>query len=97
MTNWIMRMLFVATGAGVIASACAVSSSDSGDSKSAAESELASCCSAGTFVCPGVDVWNYGPPGCDDFTKPAASIACHATWDQSCRYTGWKQVSCSSP
>jgi len=93
MIKLMLSILLAVVSQWLVAAGCGTGPRES-EPEGVVEAELASCCSGGTFLCPGQEVWNYGPPGCDDTTKPAADRACHALCGARCRDSGWKSVPC---
>jgi hypothetical protein len=81
-------MLLAAILGGGLVAACATSDAPTDTT----ESELASCCSDGTFLCrsnPNIEV-DYAPPGCGAATKPRAKTLCDSQCGAPCADSGWQ-------
>ncbi|WP_141731579.1 hypothetical protein [Oligoflexus tunisiensis] len=49
------------------------------------------CDSWGSYVCPRTgEAFDYDPPRCGGFTKPAAKRACEAACAVACKDQGWQ-------
>jgi hypothetical protein len=90
-----LMMRFVSSGvlfAGLAACATSDVPTTPAEETSSAEAEVATCCSAGAYICPTGGDFDYAPPRCSFLTKPQAKTACNNACGPACIDTGWQDI-----